>query len=110
MTNVWIPDGSKDMPFDRKSIAAWVIGTCSTIKTLLAALLKPSDLLRKAEEEGHFITRLALMEEAKTPPFGAVWQEYCSRHNIPGDSSWIAEVKKHEVAILSKRSRIISPK
>jgi L-rhamnose isomerase len=44
------------------------------------------------------------MEEAKTLPLGAVWQEHCRRQNVPGDSSWIAEVKAYEKTILSKRN------
>ena len=84
-------------------IAAWVIGTRSTIKALLAALLEPAALLRDAEVNGDFTTRLALMEEAKTLPLGAVWQEYCRRQDVSGDSSWIAEVKTYEKTILSKR-------
>jgi len=84
-------------------IAAWIIGTRSTLKALLAALLEPAALLRKSEQEGDFTSRLALMEEAKTLPLGAVWQEYCRRQNTPGDSSWIAEVKGYESTVLSKR-------
>jgi L-rhamnose isomerase len=85
-------------------IAAWAIGTRSTIKALLAALLEPAALLRKAELEGDCTTRLALMEESKTLPLGAVWREHCSRHNVPGEASWIEEVKKYESAVLSKRA------
>ena len=85
-------------------IAAWVIGTRSTIKALLAALLEPAALLREAEASGDFTTRLALMEEAKTLPLGAVWQEHCRRQNVPGDSSWIAEVKNYEKTTLSQRN------
>ena len=48
-------------------------------------------------------TRLALMEEAKTLPLGAIWREHCARHNVPGDTSWIEEVKKYEASVLSKR-------
>jgi L-rhamnose isomerase len=85
-------------------IAAWAIGTRSTIKALLAALLEPASLLLKAELEGDCTTRLALMEESKTLPLGAVWQEHCERHNVPGGASWIEEVKKYESAVLSKRA------
>ena len=85
-------------------IAAWVIGTRSTFKALLAALLEPAALLRDAEASGDFTTRLALMEEAKTLPLGAVWQEHCLRQNVPGDSSWIADVKSYETQVLSKRN------
>lgn len=77
--------------------------TRSTIKALLAALLEPAALLRKAEQEGDFTTRLALLEEAKTLPLGAVWREHCARHDVPGDTSWIEEVKKYEASVLSKR-------
>jgi L-rhamnose isomerase len=85
-------------------IAAWVIGTRSTLKALLAALLEPANHLREAEAGGDFTTRLALMEEAKTLPLGAVWREYCLRQNVPGDSSWIAAVKTHEKTVLAKRN------
>lgn len=85
-------------------IAAWVIGTRSTIKALLAALLEPAARLREAECAGDFTTRLALMEEAKTLPLGEVWHEYCRRQNVPAGSSWISEVKNYESSVLSKRN------
>jgi L-rhamnose isomerase len=44
------------------------------------------------------------LEEAKTLPLGAVWQEYCRRQNVSGDSSWIAEVKNYKKTFLSKRN------
>ena len=43
------------------------------------------------------------MEEAKTLPFAAVWEEYCTRNNVPG-TAWIAEVKTYEKDVLSKRN------
>ena len=85
-------------------IAAWVIGTRSTIKCLLAALLEPAALLRQAEQGGDHTSRLALMEEAKTLPLGAVWQEHCRRQNVPGDHSWLAEVKNYERSVLASRN------
>lgn len=85
-------------------IAAWVIGTRSTIKCLLAALLEPASRLRQTESEGDFTTRLALLEEAKTLPLGAIWQEYCLRQGVPADASWISEVKSYEASILAKRT------
>ncbi len=92
------------MPVSLTGVAAWVIGTRSTIKALLAALLEPAALLRDAEADADFTTRLALLEEAKNLPIGAVWQEHCRRQNVAGDSSWIAEVKTYEKIILSKRN------
>ncbi len=84
-------------------IAAWVIGTRSAIKALLAALLEPADLLRAAEVDGDNTLRLALFEEAKTLPLGAVWDEYCRRKEVPVGRAWMDEVKAYEAAIRSQR-------
>lgn len=84
-------------------IAAWVIGTRSTLKALLAALLEPTAILRQAEDTGDFTSRLAFMEETRTLPLGAVWQEHCRRQDVPADHSWIAEVKNYEQEVLSCR-------
>jgi L-rhamnose isomerase len=84
-------------------VAAWVIGTRNMIKALLLALVAPVDLLRQAEAEGDFTARLALQEEIKTLPFGAVWDYYCGKAGVPTRESWIAEVKRYEKDVLSKR-------
>ena len=84
-------------------IAAWVIGTRNAVKALLIALLEPASKLREAEAAGDFTTRLALLEEAKTLPFGAIWDEYCKRHNVPVGACWIDEVKSYEKAVLAGR-------
>jgi len=85
-------------------VAAWVIGTRSMLKALLAAMLEPSATLREAEAKGDFTTRLALLEEQKTMPLGPVWDEYCRRQNVPVGQAWLAEVKQYEKDVLSKRS------
>jgi L-rhamnose isomerase len=84
-------------------VAAWTIGTRNMIKSLLAALLEPVETLRAAEAAGDYTSRLALLEEQKTMPFGAVWDYYCEIKNVPGGSDWLAEVKKYEKDVLSKR-------
>ena len=84
-------------------IAAWVIGTRAMIKALLAAMLEPIALLREAEESGDFTKRLALLEESKTLPLGAVWDYYCLKQNVPSGIDWLAEVKIHERDVLAKR-------
>ena len=84
-------------------IAAWVIGTRNAVKALLIALLEPAAKLREAEAVGDFTTRLALLEEAKSLPFGAVWDEYCRRNNVPVGACWISEVKGYERDVLAKR-------
>ena len=54
-----------------------MIGVRNMLKALLKALLEPIDRLRAAEQAGDYTARLALLEEAKTLPFGAVWDHYC---------------------------------
>jgi L-rhamnose isomerase len=84
-------------------IAAWVIGTRSAIKSLLAALLEPAALLRSAEEAGDNTLRLALFEELKTLPFGAVWDEYCRQKDVPVGPKWMDEIRNYEKSVLAGR-------
>jgi L-rhamnose isomerase len=84
-------------------VAAWTIGTRNMIRALLVALLEPTAKLRAAENAGDFTTRLALQEEIKSLPFGAVWDFYCESNNVPVGELWLAEVKRYEEKILSKR-------
>ena len=83
-------------------IAAWTIGTRNTLKSLLIALLEPA-ALKEAEACGDLTTRLALMEELKGMPWGAVWDEYCVRQGVPVGTAWLAETKRYETEVLSKR-------
>ena len=84
-------------------VAAWTIGARNALKCLLVAMLEPIQLLRKAEAAGDHTARLALMEEAKTLPFAAVWDEYCRRQNAPVGRAWLEEVRAYERTVLSKR-------
>jgi L-rhamnose isomerase len=84
-------------------IAAWVIGTRCMIKALLIALLEPADKLRRPELAGDYTTRLAMQEEIKTLPFGAVWDYYCLKSNVPVAEGWLDEVRAYEKKVLSKR-------
>jgi len=84
-------------------IAAWAIGTRCMIKALLMALLEPIDKLRKAERTGDYTTRLAMLEESKTLPFGAVWDYYCTKMDTPAGDTWLEDVRKYEKDVLSNR-------
>ncbi|MFU0790307.1 MAG: L-rhamnose isomerase [Virgibacillus proomii] len=84
-------------------VAAWTIGTRNMIKSLLYALLTPNHYLRDLQEKGNFTERLALMEELKTYPFGAIWDYYCEEMKVPTGMAWFDEVNKYEAAVLSKR-------
>lgn len=85
-------------------VAAWVIGTRSTLKALLRAMLEPADRLKQAELEGDYTTRLALTEEFKTYPFGAVWDYYCAKSGVPVRETWLDEVRAYERDVLAKRN------
>jgi len=85
-------------------IAAWVIGTRCLLKGLLIALLEPADTLKEAEISGDLTRRLALMEELKTMPFGAVWDYYCMKSGVPTGTKWMDEIKSYEKNNLTKRS------
>ena len=76
-------------------VAAWVIGIRATQKALLLALLEPSKQLREAEADGNLTARLALLEEAKSLPWGAVWDEFCRRHNVPAGAAWLPEAESY---------------
>jgi L-rhamnose isomerase len=76
-------------------VAAWVIGIRATQKALLLALLEPSKQLREAEANGNLTARLALLEEAKSLPWGAVWDEFCRRHNVPAGAAWLPEAESY---------------
>ncbi len=60
-------------------VAAWVIGARNMRKALLLALVAPIARLKQLEAEGDYTSRLALMEDAKLLPAGAVWDYYCAR-------------------------------
>ncbi len=84
-------------------IAAWVIGARNVLKALLAALLTPTTPLQKAEQKRDFTARLALQEEYKNLPFGAVWDYYCLKSDVPVGDAWLAEVRRYEHDVLSQR-------
>jgi L-rhamnose isomerase len=84
-------------------IAAWTLGARNLLKALLHALLEPIDRLREFEAEGDYTSRLALLEDLKTLPFGAVWDYYCATQATPPDGKWLGEVLQYEQEVLSER-------
>jgi L-rhamnose isomerase len=84
-------------------VAAWVIGMRNMLRALCLAMLEPVEYLKKYECSGDFTSRLALMEEARTLPVGAVWDFYCLQQNVPVGIDWLAKVKKYENDVLLKR-------
>ena len=84
-------------------IGAYVIGARATQKCLLQALLEPLDKLRSYEANEQYFERLALLEEAKSLPWNAVWDMFCLRNNVPVGEDFIPGVEKYEAEVTSKR-------
>lgn len=72
-------------------------------KSLLQALLEPLPQLRRYEDEGRYFERLALLEEEKTLPLGAVYDYFNMRNNVPVAEDYLADVEQYENDVLSKR-------
>ncbi|WP_282035710.1 L-rhamnose isomerase [Saccharicrinis aurantiacus] len=84
-------------------IGAYVVGTRAAQKAFMIAMLEPTSSMIKMEEAGQNFERLAMLEELKTKPFGAVWDYYCLQNNVPVGEDYIAEVQAYEKEVLSKR-------
>jgi L-rhamnose isomerase len=85
-------------------VAAWVIGTRATLTALLHALLEPVELLRQLEADGDFTARLAMFEDLKNMPYGAVWDYHCQTSDVPVGKAWLDDVRRYERDVLSQRS------
>lgn len=84
-------------------VAGWVIGTRNMIKSILYALLVPNDHMKELQEKGDFTKRLALYEEFKTYPFGAIWDYYCETMGVPVREEWLHDVEQYEKEVTNKR-------
>ena len=82
-------------------ISAWVTGVRNVQKSLLYALLSPSEALKKLQEESDFTQVMYLQEEMKTAPFGDVWEEFLCREKVEKD--YYTSIKKYEDEVLVKR-------
>lgn len=87
-------------------VAAWVIGTRNMIKALLFALLMPHKQLKEWQDQGDFTKRLAILEEFKTYPFGAIWDYYCEQSGVPFKEEWLKEIESYENTVLKKRYEV----
>ncbi len=85
-------------------VAAWTIGARNMLRALLLALVEPIAELRRAEREGDFTQRLALLEELKGLPFGAIWDYYCLKQGVPVGSTFMDEVRAYEKQELAQRA------
>ena len=70
---------------------------------MLLELLEPKDTLIAYEEAGNFYARLGLLEQLKSMPFGAVWDEFCLRAGVPCEMDIIESVLAYEKEVLKER-------
>ncbi len=82
---------------------AYVVGSRATLKAFLVAMLEPSALLEQYEAEGRGFERLALQEELKNMPWGAVWDMYCLKKGVPAGYGYIDDVRKYGADVAAKR-------
>ncbi len=99
-------DGRVDIALDYfdasiNRICAWAVGMRNIQKALLNALLTPD--FTALQNSDNWTELMVRQEELKTLPFGAVWNEYCRRCNVPADGDWLAQVQQYEQDVLVKR-------
>jgi len=85
-------------------VVAWAFGSRNTLLALLAALLEPIGMMKELEISGNYTKRLALLEELKGMPFGAVWDYYCMTQGVPVGLGFMDEIQAYESGELAKRA------
>ena len=84
-------------------IGAYVTGVRAAQKAIMLALLNPTKKLQEYDDNEQYFERLALLEEAKSMPFSAVWDYYCESKGVPTGAGYISEIQQYEKDVLSKR-------
>ena len=84
-------------------IGAYVVGVRATQKAFLLALLEPIEKLRAYEANGQNFERLALLEELKSLPWGAVYNYYCMKQGVTPGEAYIADIQEYEKEVTFKR-------
>jgi L-rhamnose isomerase len=84
-------------------IGAYVIGSRSAQKCMTKALLEPRGIISGHELAGETFEVLQLIEEGKTMPWNAVYDEFCVRNNVPVGNDIIGAIKEYEKTVLANR-------
>nr|WP_319388541.1 L-rhamnose isomerase [uncultured Cohaesibacter sp.] len=82
--------------------SAWVIGTRNMQKALLRALLMPQAELKAIEAKLDFTQRFLMTEELKDLPYGVIWDEFCSRNNVPTGKALIADLNCYQASVAAR--------
>jgi len=84
-------------------LGAYVTGSRAAQRCMTRALLEPTAKISQLELAGKGFETMALLEECKSLPWAAVYDEFCLRNNVPVGQDFIAEVQNYEANVTSKR-------
>ena len=84
-------------------IGAYVIGSRAAQRCMTRALLEPVNAIREHENAGRGFQKLAVLEEQKSLPWAAVYDEFCVRENVPVGMEIIPEIEQYEREVTSRR-------
>ena len=84
-------------------LIAWVVGTRNMQKALLKALLEPAAKLKTMERNFDNGRKMALLEEFKMFPLGAVYDYFCEKQGVPSGTSYLPQIDAYEKKVQFKR-------
>lgn len=84
-------------------VYGWVIGLRATAKSLLFAMLEPTELIKKAEQSGDYSSRLLLMEEFHNLPCNDIWAYLLEKKNVASGLEMEKQLKAYERDVQSLR-------
>ncbi len=85
-------------------IGAYIIGVRAARSHYCRHSLSHSIPSASMRTKRKLFQRLALLEEEKTLPFGAVYDYFNLKNNIPVGEEYIADIEKYEAEVLAKRN------
>lgn len=84
-------------------LIAWVVGTRNMQKALLKALLEPAAKLKTMERNFDNGRKMALLEEFKMFPLGAVYDYFCEKQGVPSGTAYLPQIDAYEKKVQFKR-------
>ena len=84
-------------------IGAYVIGSRAAQRCMTRALLEPVQTVRDYELKDKGFQKLAYIEEEKSLPWSAVYDEFCVRENVPVGLDIIPEIEQYERDVTALR-------
>ena len=84
-------------------IGAYVIGSRAAQRCMTRALLEPVQTVRDYELSDKGFQKLAYIEEEKSLPWSAVYDEFCVRENVPVGLDILPEIEQYERDVTARR-------